>query len=215
MGTRLNPAMFDCYQKALPDEPMFVLLARDKGAPAVVRQWATRRAQAFNGGSPTLDQLAQIQEAHHCANAMEQWRSDNYGRWFVEKSTPLGFLADIVEFHTKFEQTYDGPPRRLDGDLGYFRVQFMLEEICELMAAWLRKDQVNALDSFVDLAYVMFGTIYLCGYRDVFDEAWRRVHIANMAKRLSTHLGESKRGYFADVVKPDGWVAPDLSDLAK
>jgi hypothetical protein len=29
MGTKSNPGPFDCYAKAEPDEPMFVLLARD------------------------------------------------------------------------------------------------------------------------------------------------------------------------------------------
>lgn len=29
MGTKSNPTQFDCYANALPDEPMFILLARD------------------------------------------------------------------------------------------------------------------------------------------------------------------------------------------
>lgn len=29
MGTKNNPGAFDCYANAEPDEPMFVLLARD------------------------------------------------------------------------------------------------------------------------------------------------------------------------------------------
>jgi len=42
-----------------------------------------------------------------------------------------------------------------------------------------------------------------------FDEAWRRVHAANMKKvRRAT-----KRSGSYDVAKPKGWVAPDLKDL--
>ena len=33
MGTKNNPGQFDCYRNAEPDEPMFVLLARDERAP--------------------------------------------------------------------------------------------------------------------------------------------------------------------------------------
>jgi hypothetical protein len=33
MGTKRNPGLSDCYAKAEADEPMFVLLARDKHAP--------------------------------------------------------------------------------------------------------------------------------------------------------------------------------------
>lgn len=36
MGTKNNPGAFDCYANAEPDEPMFVLLGRDKHAPAPV-----------------------------------------------------------------------------------------------------------------------------------------------------------------------------------
>jgi hypothetical protein len=40
MGTKNNPGEFDCYSKALPDEPMFVLLARDPRSVQLVRMWA-------------------------------------------------------------------------------------------------------------------------------------------------------------------------------
>ena len=40
MGTKNNPGEFDCYENAEPDEPIFVLSARDPSAPLIVRQWA-------------------------------------------------------------------------------------------------------------------------------------------------------------------------------
>ena len=43
MGTKNNPGEFDCYANAQPDEPMFVLLGRDKHAPALVWLWAVLR----------------------------------------------------------------------------------------------------------------------------------------------------------------------------
>lgn len=43
MGTKLNPGNFDCYENAKPDEPMFILLARDAGAPALVEKWAQEK----------------------------------------------------------------------------------------------------------------------------------------------------------------------------
>lgn len=48
MGTKQNPARFDCYANALPDEPMFVLLARDDDAPFRVEDWALRRKMAVD-----------------------------------------------------------------------------------------------------------------------------------------------------------------------
>lgn len=67
MGTKANPGRFDCYDNAEPDEPMFVLLARDRHAPALVRLWAELRL-ADEGNTP------QVTEAFMCAGNMEAWR---------------------------------------------------------------------------------------------------------------------------------------------
>jgi hypothetical protein len=53
MGTKNNPAAYDCYANAWPDEPMFILLARDPDAASIVRLWAGMRAHrvaAAEGG---------------------------------------------------------------------------------------------------------------------------------------------------------------------
>ena len=65
MGTKENPGQFDCYANAAPDEPMFVLLGRDKHAPTLVRLWALLRQ--YDG--ETDDKIA---EALACADAMDQ-----------------------------------------------------------------------------------------------------------------------------------------------
>lgn len=53
MTTKNNPGQFDCYEKAAPDEPMFILLARDPVAPALVEAWRALRA-----GNPSRAKLA-------------------------------------------------------------------------------------------------------------------------------------------------------------
>ena len=68
LGTKNDPGKFDCYHKAAPDEPMFVLLARDPLAAPLVRIWAARAA-------PNTDP-EKIAEAKMCAAAMDQWRLD-------------------------------------------------------------------------------------------------------------------------------------------
>ena len=55
-----------CYDKADPDEPIFVLRAQDALAADTVRFWAS---QANLRG---VDQ-AKVNEAHKCAAAMEKW----------------------------------------------------------------------------------------------------------------------------------------------
>ena len=63
MGTKNNPGKFDCYANAEPDEPMFVLLGRDKHAPDLVRLWALLRHE--DGETE-----AKVSEALQCADAM-------------------------------------------------------------------------------------------------------------------------------------------------
>lgn len=76
MGTKTNPGKFDCYEAAAPDEPMFVLLARDPLAPYLVRLWALLKY------GPTKFQTSREEkcaEANWCANEMEHWRVQTGG----------------------------------------------------------------------------------------------------------------------------------------
>ena len=72
MGTKNNPGTFDCYENADPDEEMFVLLARDKSAPLLVRLWADLRLMS----NPEED-ADKILEAMKCADNMVKWRNEN------------------------------------------------------------------------------------------------------------------------------------------
>lgn len=70
MGTKRNPGAFDCYASAEEDEPMFVLLARDKHAPTLVWLWATLRE--LDSEDP-----AKVAEARDCVAAMLNWAKDH------------------------------------------------------------------------------------------------------------------------------------------
>jgi hypothetical protein len=60
MGTKNNPGAFDC------DEPMFVLLGRDRHAAVLVNLWAAMRE--IEG-----EDAAKLAEARACANTMVDW----------------------------------------------------------------------------------------------------------------------------------------------
>src|SRR5436190_23199118 len=68
MGTKNNPGKFDCYAKADPDEPIFVLRANDPLAPFLVDAWA--KACASGHHDP-----AKVVEARDCAQAMRNWQA--------------------------------------------------------------------------------------------------------------------------------------------
>ena len=122
-------------------------------------------------------------------------------------------MHDIRRFHEKFGLAYNGPPRDLEGELARFRLDFLDEELGELNHAYADDRPEEVLDALVDLCYVAIGTAYLHGYD--FSEAWSRVHAANMSKVRAESASDSKRGSAFDVVKPEGWEAPDLKDLVR
>lgn len=80
MGTKNNPAKFDCYANAEPDEPMFVLLARDPAAPHVIAYWTQLRAEMIQGKTKPEADYEQLDEAVQCASAMQAWRLANWGK---------------------------------------------------------------------------------------------------------------------------------------
>lgn len=77
MASKANPGKFDCYANAEPDEPMFVLLARDASAPELVEMWAARRFEAIQAGTKPESDSAMIGEALECVKAMRAWRIKN------------------------------------------------------------------------------------------------------------------------------------------
>ena len=73
MGNKNEPGKFDCYANALPDEPMFILLARDELAPDLVDAWASGRIYAIATGKKPQSDMAMVEEAQECAKAMRLW----------------------------------------------------------------------------------------------------------------------------------------------
>lgn len=81
MGTKSNPAENDCYERAMPDEPMFTLLARDPSAPGLLRTWAEMRQLDIHVGRRPPSDRTLVTEAMKCATEMEEWRLENDGKW--------------------------------------------------------------------------------------------------------------------------------------
>lgn len=91
-----------------------------------------------------------------------------------------------------------------------FRIAAMREEIDEYIESETKEDE---LDAIVDLIVFALGTLERSGMISAFEEAFKRVMEANMKKELGAN---QKRGSFQlDLKKPEGWAAPDLSDLVK
>lgn len=124
---------------------------------------------------------------------------------------------DVLQFHRKFGFIIPLKPRRLMGNKWLTKVTHLGEELAEYTEAsngLVQEKNIRAkeLDAIVDLIYVALGIAVLSGYSR-FNEAWDRVHAANMKKTRAKKKSESKRGTTFDVVKPVGWQAPVLEDL--
>lgn len=97
MGTKNNPGKFDCYAAAEPDEPMFILLGRDKHAPTLVWLWSVLRELDGEDG-------AKVAEARECVLAMLSYQNGK-GR----KAVGLGqaALAAVLELIRAANTAYD------------------------------------------------------------------------------------------------------------
>jgi predicted HAD superfamily Cof-like phosphohydrolase len=137
---------------------------------------------------------------------------------------PCDMLSDVRAFHEKYRIDYVGRPRFLPKDLLEFRLKFLHEELVEYHLNQLplpggvsdgivTEHLAKQLDSLVDLIYVAIGTAYLQGF-DI-EEAWRRVHAANMTKIRTRRAEDSTRHSVYDVVKPPNFVPPDHTDLVR
>ena len=101
-------------------------------------------------------------------------------------------------------------PNSLEGEL----VLGMIDEpVREYFVARLLRSFPERIhrsrESVWEVAFRAWAGAQILGYD--FDEAWRRVHAANMKKVRAP----SARSGSHDVVKPPGWTAPNLADLVR
>lgn len=142
---------------------------------------------------------------------MEQPRSTPLTFCLDHEGEEANLLKDIIEFHQKFQLLPLPQPGFLEPKLAEFRRKFLHEEAGEYDEALANEDLAKAFDSLIDLTYVALGAALLHGFD--FAEGWKRVHAANMAKVRALREEDSARGGTYDIIKPEGWTAPDLSDL--
>lgn len=95
---------------------------------------------------------------------------------------------------------------RLDALLD-FRERFVREEFDELVSADTPEKYVDAL---IDLVIVALGT--LLAFNVDARRAFSEVHNKNMSKRNGENASRPSPLGLPDLVKPDGWTAPDHRD---
>lgn len=125
------------------------------------------------------------------------------------------YTEQVLEFHQAFKlhtmtRSKPGIPM---ASVSLLRVQCLIEEVGELAHALGNCNQPEVLDALVDIQYFLSGTVLACGMQDVFEPAFAEVHATNMAKLDAN--GNPIRDASGRVVKPAGWVAPDLKKFVE
>jgi predicted HAD superfamily Cof-like phosphohydrolase len=116
--------------------------------------------------------------------------------------------ADVAAFRRRFELSIAKAPRVPTPEEAAFRVGHLQEELDELDRACGERDIVEIADALIDLIYVAAGSCLEWGIP--FDNVWSEVQRSNMEKIRATSENMSKRGSTFDVVKPAGWVPPNI-----
>ena len=149
------------------------------------------------------------------------------------KETPAlsKIYQNALEFNDRYGLAYYGKPRALRNGMARMRIKMIREECKEYIESQeaareqctllpedfdpdlYRHELERALDGLVDIVYATVVTAAQHGFD--FDRAWDRVHKANMQKVRGDLSSDAERGGAYDIVKPEGWQSPDLSDLVK
>lgn len=127
-------------------------------------------------------------------------------------SPELMFIPDMVdqvfEFNEKVIGLSDVDFNCLTEKQHAWIRNFVIEELNELHEAYLKQDMVGMVDAVGDLIYGAMGTFKKMGLsQEHVRQCFTAIHNANMAKRR----GDKGRGSDEDAVKPDGWVAPEVT----
>ena len=91
-----------------------------------------------------------------------------------------------------------------------FRAKFIQEELTELFEAINNEEPDEVVDAFIDIIVIALGSL------DAFDvdikKAWKRVHHANMQKKIGVKDSRPNPLGLPDLVKPESWQAPQHFD---
>jgi predicted HAD superfamily Cof-like phosphohydrolase len=123
------------------------------------------------------------------------------------------WVKDVHEMHKKYGvheavEKFDSSKLR---EYLQFRLNFIEEELNETMAAavLVTENSVDAeevVDGLIDMCVVAIGTLDVFGINA--QEAWDKVHAANMNKEVGVKPERPNPLGLPDLIKPAGWVAP-------
>lgn len=121
----------------------------------------------------------------------------------------VDWYSDVMSMHEKFG--FHEAIAKLNQEelktLLAFRRDFLREEMRELEDGINTGSPEDVVDALIDLCVVAIGTLDLFGVDG--HRAWDAVHTANMTKQRGVKASRPNPLGLPDLIKPEGWVAPD------
>ena len=112
----------------------------------------------------------------------------------------------------KFMRACDQSVDSFNADQFNMYLTLIEEEADELSAAIEKHDQVETLDALIDILVVTIGAMHSMG-ADA-EGAWKEVMATNFNK-IDRQSGRVRKREDGKVLKPVGWVAPNLAPFVK
>lgn len=119
-------------------------------------------------------------------------------------------LSDVAAFHKACDIPILNKPTIPNKDRIDLRTSLIREEYLEVLHSLIKNelDLCELSDGLADLIYVLVGTALEFGIP--LERVWDAVQAANMAK-VDPATGKVKKREDGKVLKPLGWVAPDIN----
>jgi hypothetical protein len=119
MGTKTNPGRYECLAKAEPDEPVFVLRAKDPNAVPLVWLWATM-AEMQSAHEPE-----KVAEARQLMMHMVDWAASRGIRPHGLGVVTLSAVMEMVRAaNTAVAKLRSDPPKNIETTTDTFRLFF-------------------------------------------------------------------------------------------
>jgi predicted HAD superfamily Cof-like phosphohydrolase len=113
-------------------------------------------------------------------------------------------FKDQEKFMRACDQTVDG----FNAEQFNMYLKLIEEESGELSDAISGHNKVETLDALIDMLVVTIGAIHSAGFDA--EGAWKEVMKTNFAK-IDRETGKVRKREDGKVLKPVGWVAPELT----
>ena len=117
-------------------------------------------------------------------------------------------FRDQEKFMKACDQSVDGS----NPDQYKMYLKLIDEEVQELKEAVERGDTVEQLDALLDIIVVTIGAIHSAGHDG--EGGWKEVMGTNFAK-IDKETGKVRKREDGKVLKPVGWVPPNLEPFTK